>query len=40
VVIDKNFKVYYTYNGGRKVYDYQKDTGLINKELLACRVSK
>ncbi|MBQ6559855.1 MAG: N-acetylglucosamine-6-phosphate deacetylase [Erysipelotrichaceae bacterium] len=40
VVIDRNFKVYYTYNGGRKVYDYQVDTDLINQELLSCRVSK
>ena len=40
VVIDRHFKVLYTYNGGRKVYDYQVDTDLINKELLACRVSK
>ena len=39
VVIDKRFKVYYTYNGGRKVFDYEIDTDLINHELLASRVS-
>lgn len=40
VVIDKNFKVYYTFNGGRKVYDYKVDTDLNNKDLVKCRVSK
>lgn len=40
VVIDKNFKVYYTYNGGRKVYDYKVDTDLNNPDFIKYRVNK
>ena len=39
VVIDRKFNVLYTYNGGRKVYDHEKDTDLINHEFLSYKIS-
>lgn len=37
VVINDKFDVLYTFNGGKMVFDYEKDVDLLNKKLLACR---
>ena len=40
VVIDDDFSVLYTYSEGRKVYDYQEDSDLFNKDFLAwCKIA-
>ena len=39
VVIDKNFNVLYTYNGGTKVFDHEKDLFLVKEELLQSKVA-